>query len=93
MTYRDAAHCWSRIQEHQFGTSPQGKDLTEALIARCRELVPVPGLRGLPSAVIYDNLGPEVAAYVGVARPGPIRYLLQLGNAISGSHSTSPAGR
>jgi hypothetical protein len=82
MTYRDAAHCWSRIQEHQFGTSPQGKDLTEALIARCRELVPVPGLRGLPSAVIYDNIGPEIAAYVGVARPGPIRYLLQLGNAI-----------
>ena len=48
MTYRDAAHCWSRIQEHQFGTSPQGKDLTEALIAALPRARSGPRLAGPP---------------------------------------------
>jgi hypothetical protein len=79
MSYAEAAHCWARIQEHQFAASPEGAELTAALIARCRELVPVPGLRGLPGAAIYDNLGPRVAGYVGLDDPGPILYAVQLG--------------
>ena len=93
MTYAEAAHCWARIQEHQFKPSPEGQNLTAVLIARCRELVPVPGLRGLPSAAIHDNLGTQVSACVGVARPGPIRYVLRLGNAIFWISLRVPGGR
>jgi len=78
MSYAEAAHCWARIQEHQFATSPEGAELTAALVARCRQLVGVPGLRALPGAAIYDNLGPRVAGYVGLDHPGPILHVVQL---------------
>ena len=80
MSYAEAEHCWARIQEHQFAESEEGKRLTEALMDRCRELVGVPGLRGLPRAAIYDHLGPEVARCVGVTKPGPIRYVVAASN-------------
>jgi hypothetical protein len=80
MSYADAEHCWARIREHQFAESKEGKCLTEALMTRCRQLVGVPGLRGLPRAAVYDHLGPTVARCVGVTRPGPIRYVVAASN-------------
>jgi hypothetical protein len=82
MSYVEADHCWARIQEHQFAESEEGKCLTEALLTRCRGLVGVPGLRGLPRAAIYDHLGPEVAGCVGVTKPGPIRYMVAVSNGL-----------
>jgi hypothetical protein len=57
-------------------------DLADALMVRCRKLVGVPVVRDLPRASIYENLGPEVADYIGVAEPGPIRHLVRLNNEI-----------
>ena len=76
MTYPEAAACWARIQEHQFGPSDDGATLTRVLIDRCHDLIPLRPLKNLPAASVYDTLGPRVAGYVGVAKPGPVRHLL-----------------
>jgi hypothetical protein len=76
MTYAEAAACWSRIQAHQFGPSDDGRALTDVLVRRCRDLIPLRILKGLPEASVFDTLGPEVAGYVGVERGGPVRHLL-----------------
>lgn len=76
MTYAEAAACWARIQEHQFCPSEDGVTLTRVLVERCHDLIPLRPLKNLPAASIYDTLGPRVAGYVGVAKPGPVRHLL-----------------
>jgi ER-bound oxygenase mpaB/B'/Rubber oxygenase, catalytic domain len=91
LSFDEAADCWAAIQDHQFGPSEDGRTLTDVLIARCRESIPLPFLRDLPEASVYDTLGPRVAGYVGVGRQGPIRHLLlvnrlafRLANAVPG---------
>jgi hypothetical protein len=93
LTYPEAAESWARIQAHQFRRSEEGIELTKVLIARCRGLIPVPVLRDLPAAAMYDNLGPTHAGYVGVARPGVVRHLLHATGAIFRLSLRVPGGQ
>jgi hypothetical protein len=93
MTHAEAAASWARIRAEQFAASEDGRFLTGVLLDRCRRLVPVPGLRNLPAASVYDNLGPAAAGYVGVARPGPVRHLLGVTKAFVWLTAHVPGGR
>jgi hypothetical protein len=93
MTYREAAESWARIQDHQFARSAEGTELTEVLITRCRGFIPVPVLRDLPAASVYDNLGPTYAGYVGVGRPGLVRYIVHATAAIFRLSLRVPGGQ
>lgn len=92
MTYAEAAACWAAIQEHQFEESADGKELTRVLIARCRDRIPLPVLRDLPAASVYDTLGPRFASYVGVDRQGPIRHLLEVNRLVFRLANVMPGG-
>jgi hypothetical protein len=92
MTYAEAADCWAAIQEHQFEPSADGRELTRVLLARCRDRIGLPFLRGLPEASVYDTLGPRVAGYVGVEPQGPVRHLLAVNRLVFRLANTLPGG-
>ncbi len=93
MTYADASHCWERIQQHQLKPSDEGKELTGLLLDRCRRLVPLPILRDVPIAAVYDAVGPTTAEKIGVPRGGPVRYVLPLSRALFRLSLRIPGGR
>lgn len=92
MTYAEAAECWAQVQRHQFAASAEGRALTDVLIGECRERIPLPFLRGLPEASVYDTLGPEVAGFVGVERGGPVRHLLRVNRLVFQLANRVPGG-
>jgi len=71
ITPASAAELWPAIRRRQFGASPEGEEMTAALIRLLQSSVP-PWLHGLPRAQIRYFVGDEVADMLAVGRGGAI---------------------
>lgn len=71
ITPASAGELWPAIRRRQFGASPEGHEMTAALIRLLQSSVP-PWLHGLPRAQIRYFVGDEVADMLAVGRGGAI---------------------
>lgn len=82
------------VRRDLHGPSPAGQVLTEALLTMLAELIPGDRLDDLPAALLCHLCGPDVARYVGVARPtestGLLRAVRLLGGAFDSAQDAAP---
>jgi len=67
-TLAEAAECATAIQRRHWGPSPEGIEVTRALLEMQAELIPGEALDGIMAALIRELVGDEVADWLQIPR-------------------------
>lgn len=57
---------WNAIDQHQFEASPEGKELTKALIDFLKYILPGNVFDGLPEALMNELMGARISGMLGI---------------------------
>jgi hypothetical protein len=90
MDFAAAKASWDDIRHRELRGTEEGRELLGVLIRRCRALIPIPLLRGLPAAAIRQNLGPALADELLVPTAWASRLMLEIARPVVFASTSVP---